>query len=75
MKLIAVLLNFLYYFYQEIPGDKTYNVVHGEAFEIQHEIIPILSMELKQHTESITNVKFASNFSQYVTKALFLTIV
>ena len=33
MKLIAVLLNLLRYFYYEIQCDKTCNVVHGEALK------------------------------------------
>ena len=38
MKLIAVLINFSQYFYHWIQCDKTHNVVHSEAFEVQHEI-------------------------------------
>ena len=34
MKLIAVLLNLLRYFYYEIQGDKTYSFVHGEALKV-----------------------------------------
>ena len=38
MKLIAVLLNRLHYFYHWIQYcNKTYNAVHSEAFEVQHE--------------------------------------
>ena len=35
--------------------DKTRNIVHGEAFEDQHEI-SILGLELKRYTKSIMNV-------------------
>ena len=38
MKSIAVLLNLLQYFYHRIRCDKTRSFVHGEAFEVQHEI-------------------------------------
>ena len=38
MKSIAVLLNLLQYFYHMIQYDKTRNFVHGEPFEVQHEI-------------------------------------
>ena len=39
LKSIAVLLlNCLHYFNFGIRCDKTRNVVHGEAFEVQHEI-------------------------------------
>ena len=38
MKLIALLLNLLYYFYRGIQCDKTHNFVHGKVFEAEHEI-------------------------------------
>ena len=38
MKSIADLLNFLQYFRHWIQCEKTRNFVHGEAFEVQHEI-------------------------------------
>ena len=38
MESIAHLLNFLQYFYHVIQCEKTRNFVHGEAFEVQHEI-------------------------------------
>ena len=38
MKSIADLLNLLQYFYHGIQCDKTRKFVHGEAFEVQHEI-------------------------------------
>ena len=38
MKSIAVLLNLLYFFYHGIQCDETFNFVHGEAFEVQHQI-------------------------------------
>ena len=52
MKSIGVLLDLLHYFHRGIKCDKTCNFVHGEAFEVQHEML-ILGMELKRHTESI----------------------
>ena len=38
IKSVAVLLNLLHYFYHGIQCDKTPNLAHGEAFEVQHEI-------------------------------------
>ena len=38
MKSIAVLLNLLNCFKHGIHCDETRNFVHGEAFEVQHEI-------------------------------------
>ena len=39
MKSVAVLLNLLhFFFYHGIQCAKTHNSVHGEAFEVQHEI-------------------------------------
>ena len=61
MKSIGVLLNLLHHFYRGIQCDKTCNFVNDEAFEVQHEM-PILGVELKRHTKSITNVQFPSNF-------------
>ena len=61
MKSIEVLLNLLHHFYPRIQCDKTWNFVHSEAFEVQHKM-SILGMELKRHTESITNVQLPSNF-------------
>ena len=46
MKSIGVLSHLLHHFYCGIQCDKTCNVVHGEAFEVQHEM-PILDVELK----------------------------
>ena len=71
MKSITVLLNFVQYLYHRIQCDKTHNVVHGKAFEVQHETVPILGMELKRHTESITYVQFASNFLSMSPKLCF----
>ena len=61
MKSIALLLNLLLHFYRRIQCDKTCNFVHDKEFEVQHEML-ILSVELKIHTKSITNVQFPSNF-------------
>ena len=55
MKSIGVLLNLLHLFCRGIECDKTYNFVHDEAFKVQHEM-PILGVELKRHTKSITDV-------------------
>ena len=60
MKSIGVLLNLLHHFHRGIQCDKTCNFVHGKAFEVHHEM-PILDVELKRHTKSITNVQFWSN--------------
>ena len=38
MKSIAVLLKLLQYFYHRIQCDKIRIFVHGEAFEVQHEM-------------------------------------
>ena len=38
MKSVAVLLNLLDYFYNKMQCDKICFSVHGEAFEVQHEI-------------------------------------
>ena len=38
-----------------LPRDSMCNFVHDEALEVQHEM-PILGVELKRHTQSITNV-------------------
>ena len=38
LKSIAILFNLLHYFYYGIQRGKTLNFVHGEAFEVQHEI-------------------------------------
>ena len=38
MKSIAVLLDMLHFFYRVIQCNKTCNFVHGENFEVQHEI-------------------------------------
>ena len=69
MKLTGVLLNLLHHFYHGIQCDKTYNSVHDEAFEVQHEM-PILGVELKRHTSS-TNVQFPSNFLSMSPKLCF----
>ena len=74
MKSIRLLLNVLHHFYRGIQCDKTFNFVHDEAFEVQHEM-SILGVELKRHTKSNTNVHFSIKFPQYVTKAVFLMIV
>ena len=71
MKLVAVLLNFLHYFYHGIQSDKTRNLDHDETFEVQHEIYTHLHVELKRHTEYITNVKFPSNFLSMSPKLCF----
>ena len=47
MKSIAVLSNLLHYFYHQIQCDKTCNFVHGEAFEVQHEISRFQAWSLK----------------------------
>ena len=74
MKSIGVLLNLLHHFYHRIQCDETCDFDYDEAFEVQHEM-PILGMELKRYTKSITNVQFPIKFPQYVTEVVFLTIV
>ena len=49
-KSIAVLLNLLHYFFPRDSMWQTRNFVHREAFEVQHENIPILDVELKRLT-------------------------
>ena len=58
-------IKFVTSFYRGIQCDKTCKFVHDEAFEVQHEM-PILDVELKRHTKSITNIQLPLN-SQYVT--------
>ena len=70
MKSIDALLSFLHYFYHGIQCDKTCNFVYDEAFEVQLEM-PILDVELKRHTQSITTVQFASYFVSMSPKLCF----
>ena len=56
-----------------IPRDslqQNLQFVHGKTFEVQHEM-PILAVELKRHTECITNVQFPSNFLSMSPKLCF----
>ena len=57
MKSIVVLLNLLHHFYCGIQCDKTSSFVHGEAFEVKHEM-PILDVELKRHTKLLQMFNF-----------------
>ena len=61
MKSIGVLLNLLHLFYRGIQCDKTI-LAATKTFEVQHEM-PILGVELKIHTKSITNVQFPNFIS------------
>ena len=70
MKSIGVLLNLLHHFYHGIQYDKSYNFVRDEAFEVQHEM-PILGVEFKRYTKSITNVQFPSNLFSMSLKLCF----
>ena len=71
MKSMRVFLNLLHYFYRRIQCDKIYNYVHGEAFEVKHEM-PILGVELKRHTESTRNVQLPSKFLSMSPKLFLL---
>ena len=70
MKSIGVLLNLLYHFNRGIQYDKTCKFFHDEALEVQYEM-PILGIELKTHTEPITNVQFPSTFLSMSPKLCF----
>ena len=70
MKSIAVLSNLLHHLYRGIQCDKTHNFVHGETFEVQHEIYRF-RRGFKRHTESITNLQFPSKFLRMSPKLHF----
>ena len=70
MKVIRLLLILLHYLYRGIQCDKAFDFVHEEAFEAQHEMA-ILGVELKTHTQTITNVQFRSNFLNMSQKLCF----
>ena len=55
-------------FYHWIQGDKTRYFVHGETFEVQHEIHSILSVELKRHRILNYKSSISIRFPQYVKK-------
>ena len=74
MRSIGVLLNLLHHFYRGIQCDKTRNLVHDEAFEVQHEM-PILGLELKKTHKIYYECSISIKFPQYVTKFVFFMIV
>ena len=74
MKSIAVLLNLLHYFYHWIQCDKNRNFVHGEAFEVLHEMYRFMRGVLKTHKINC-DCSISIKFPQDVTTAIFLTIV
>ena len=55
-------INLLHYFYQEIQCDQSSQFCPRRSIWSRAWNIPILGVELKRHIESITNVRFPSNF-------------
>ena len=58
MKSIADLVNFLTVFLPWIQCDKTCNFVHGETFEVQHEIYQFQAWSLKDTQNPLRKFNF-----------------
>ena len=71
MKSIAVLSNLLHHLYRGIQCDKTHNFVHGETFEVQHEICRFRHGFKRQTHRIYYESPICIKVSQDVTKAAF----